>query len=157
MQTLKKKLRQVILPLLAFLAVVNVYSQTNGSVEGVVIDISTAEYLPGAHVTLVENGLRATTDERGRFYFSNVPIGTYTITTTYLGLKDYSSQITVNNPGERVKLEILMESEYEALDEVVISGNRFGQSKALNIRKEAENVKNVVSEEQIERFHILLK
>jgi TonB-dependent receptor len=152
MQTLKKKLRQVILPLLAFLAVVNVYSQTNGSVEGVVIDISTAEYLPGAHVTLVENGLRATTDERGRFYFSNVPIGTYTITTTYLGLKDYSSQITVNNPGERVKLEILMESEYEALDEVVISGNRFGQSKALNIRKEAENVKNVVSEEQIERF-----
>ena len=151
-ETTKMKIRQIALSVIAIFVTVTVYSQNSGTVEGVVLDFTTAEYLPGAHVILEEKGLKTTTDDRGRFYFAEVPVGTYTLTTSYLGLKNYSAQITVNSPGERVVLEVLMESEFEELNEVVLSGNRFGQSKALNQQKEAENVKNVVSEEQIERF-----
>lgn len=152
MKTIETNLQKIILLVITLVMAVNAYSQNSGIVEGVVIDITTAEFLPGAHVALKEKGLRATTDERGRFYFADVPVGTYTLTATYLGLKDFSIQISVTTPGERVVQEVLMESEFESLDEVVVSGNRFGQAKALNTQKESENIKNVVSEEQIERF-----
>ena len=54
--------------------------------------------------------------------------------------------------GETVDLSFAMKPSFEMLQEVSLKGARFGQSKALNDQKESSNIKNVISEEQIQSF-----
>jgi hypothetical protein len=51
-----------------------------------------------------------------------------------------------------LKKDFELVSASKVLSTVTVVGGRFGQAKALNTQKEAKNIKNVVSEEQIERF-----
>ena len=51
-----------------------------------------------------------------------------------------------------VTLPIALDARYEFAEEIVVQAVRFGQSKALNDQKEAVNIKNVLSEEQIQSF-----
>ncbi len=51
--------------------------------------------IPGAGVTLLERGLDATTDERGRFTFSGVPEGSYTLVISAPGADEQRREIQV--------------------------------------------------------------
>lgn len=69
-------------PLIVILLAAALQAQ-NSSVEGVAIRLGTADRIPGARVLLTQVDGRlgdtrvATTDERGRFVFGDVPAGTY--------------------------------------------------------------------------------
>jgi TonB-dependent receptor len=49
-------------------------------------------------------------------------------------------------------MPITLSRVYRITDEIIVEGYRFGESKSLNDQKEAANIKNVISEEQIKAF-----
>jgi hypothetical protein len=78
---------------------------TFGSIQGTVHD-KTGAIIPGATVTVVNNGTAAkrviTSDGNGGFVFSNIDVGTYTITVTSSGFETFSqTQIGINAREER--------------------------------------------------------
>jgi hypothetical protein len=74
--------------------------RTTGNIEGTVVDPQGA-VVPGASVTLQSVGttagykLTVTTNSEGRFFFSQVPVGTYVITVSKEGFANKSVEVTV--------------------------------------------------------------
>ncbi len=127
-------------------------SAQNTVLTGKVTDGTPNGYLPGAHISLEGTAYNDVTDNDGSYTLVDVKPGTYTVTVTYLGYDAYREEIEIASGQSQVSHDVTMSASFEILREVVVKGQRFGQSKALNTQKEAVNIKNVVSEEQIERF-----
>lgn len=134
------------------LSITSVFAQTNGSIRGTVSDGETKGYLIGATVILKGTKYHAVTGSDGGYVIPDVKPGTYTLTISYIGFNDYSSEVTVSNDGSTVSHAVEMKPMFETLGEVTVKGNRFGTSKALNEQKESANIVNIVSEEQIQSF-----
>ncbi len=130
----------------------SVIAQNLGEIAGRVYDSETDNYLPGANIILEGTLLGAASDRDGLFRIINVPAGTYTLKTLYMGYQDYSVEVTVPEDGKRVIQNIPLISSYITGDEVVVIGERQGQAKALSIQRTAANIKNVVAQEQMQRF-----
>lgn len=141
-----------VLIVLAFIVTAgNAAAQSGASVRGTITDGLTNGYLPGATVVLEGTPYRATSGSDGQYRLDGVPAGTYTLSVTYIGFEDYRQEIAVGEPGA-AEHSMALRRVYPMTDEIVVRGARFGQSKALNDRKEAANIKNVISEEQIQSF-----
>ena len=137
---------------LILLSGITVMGQSRPAVKGSVSDGTLKENLPGAVITLTgPTTLKTIADANGQYLFVNVPQGKYKMRVTYVNYKSYDSDIEITSSGD-VNQNIEMTSLSKVMTTVVVVGNRFGQAKALNSQKEAVNIKNIVSEEQIERF-----
>lgn len=86
-------MRQLIVALLLALSGA-VLAGTTGKISGQVLDRDTREPLVGANVFVEGTVLGASTDGDGYFFILNVPPGTYTVTSQYLGF-DSMSQTNV--------------------------------------------------------------
>ncbi len=129
----------------------NAWAQTAPSVKGSVVDAQTNGLLTGAQVVLQGTPHRARSGSDGRYRLDEVPAGEYTLSVSYVGFDTFSTSVNVSDSGT-VSLPITLIREVRVADEVIVQGYRFGQSKALNDQKEAANIKNVISEEQIQAF-----
>jgi len=129
----------------------NAWAQTVPSVQGKITDAQTNGYLQNAVIALQGTPHRAKSGSDGNYRLDEVPAGTYTLTVSYVGFENYSTEVTVSESGT-VSLPITLDRQHRIADEVIVTGYRFGQSKALNDQKEAANIKNVISEEQIQAF-----
>jgi TonB-dependent receptor len=69
-----------------------------------------------------------------------------------VGYEDYTVQITLPEGTKRVIQDIPLTVSYVKGDEIVIVGERQGQAKALSIQRSSANIKNVVAQEQMQRF-----
>jgi TonB-dependent receptor len=141
-------------PILVILICINplIFAQTEGEIAGRVYDAASNEYLPGANIMLEGTTYGASSDRDGLFRILNVPAGTYILTTSYIGYEDYTIEVTLPEGTKRVIQELPLTLGYVLGDEIVITGERQGQAKALSIQKTAANIKNVVSQDQIQRF-----
>jgi TonB-dependent receptor len=128
------------------------YSQKMAEIAGQVYDSDTEDYLPGANIMLDGTTLGASSDRDGLYRIINVPPGTYRLVTTYIGYENFSTEVTVNTGERRVIQDIALKPGFVKGEEVVVVGERQGQVKALNIQKTADNIKNVVAQEQMQRF-----
>lgn len=90
-----------------------------GSVRGRVVD-ENGQPLSSATVRILELDQSAGTNDDGRFEFSGVPAGTYTITATYLSYGLYEETITTT--GAAYNLPISLIPDRASLDEVVVIG-----------------------------------
>ena len=61
------------------------FAATTGKIAGVVKDADTGEGLPGANVVIEGTSMGASTDINGNYFIINVPPGTYTLRTTFIG------------------------------------------------------------------------
>lgn len=127
------------------------WGQAVPSVQGTIRDAQTSGFLVDAVVALKGTPYRAKAGRDGNFRLDEVPAGDYTLTVDYVGFERFETDISVNE-GETVRLPITMERVVRVADEIVVQGYFFGESKALNDQKEAANIKNVISEEQIQAF-----
>lgn len=125
--------------------------QASGGVTGRITDASTGEYLPGATVLIKGTRIGTATDIYGSFRLQNVPVGKQTIVVSYLGFTTIEDEIEIS-AGRTSSYSATLEESFATLGEVVITGIMRGQSRAFNQQKEGENVRNIVSSEQIERF-----
>ncbi|MCM4169364.1 Vitamin B12 transporter BtuB [Arenibacter antarcticus] len=99
------------------------FSQKNGRIIGNIQDKNTLERLIGVNISIEGTSLGTITDDTGRFNLM-LPVGTYTVTASFLGYKTatlYNIELTSGN--DRI-INFEMEPESEALEGVVISYNR---------------------------------
>ncbi len=122
------------------------------TINGKVTDANSGELLPGANVILVGTSYGAATDRSGKFNIPNVPTGDYTIIVKYIGYEDYTQEITVSNDVKDNYFEIGINISYVKMEDVVVSGLRQGEAKALNWQKSSNHIQNIIVSEQIEAF-----
>ena len=98
-------------------------SQT-GTIEGTVYNNDTKEPLAGAEVKIIQTDERQKTDENGKFAFSSVPEGTYTLVTTVPETELIQQTSVVVVAGERQQAEIYVVTEKYRLEGVEVTGER---------------------------------
>jgi TonB-dependent receptor len=116
------------------------------------MDAETGEFLPGANVYLEGTNIGAASNMRGVFRLNNVKPGTYTLICEYMGYEEQTMEITVSGDGQVIRRDIELRSSYVTGEVVTVFGLRQGQIKALSQQRTADNIKNVVDEEQMQRF-----
>lgn len=150
---MKEKLIMSLSKLFLFIFIfssVGLFAQ-NGNIAGRVTDSQSGEFLPSANVLLVGTRIGSATDLQGAYRISNVPPGNYKLQVRYIGYADFVTDVTVVS-GRTVEVVVKLTPSYVNLEDVVVEGLRQGQVKALSVQREAENIKNVVSREQMESF-----
>ncbi len=141
---MRKKLLLFVVILLSFSA----FSQ-KANIKGIVTNTEDNSSLPGATILIEGTQNGTVTDVNGNYNFVNIEPGTYTLVVNYIGF--VSQKQTVTTSGSTVELNIQLKPGIE-LDEVVINERLVGQAKAYNAQKNAMNIENVVSSEQLSRF-----
>jgi TonB-dependent receptor len=129
------------------------HKQTNtatGVLVGRVIDEVTNAVLPGATVLQAGTTNGTTSDVNGEFTL-RLPTGEVVIEVSYIGFKKFSTSVSITE-SQSVELVVKMTSDVTELANIVVTGILQGQQRALNQQKSADNIKNIVSADQIGRF-----
>jgi TonB-dependent receptor len=122
-----------------------------GIISGTVVENNRKTAIVGAAVAVEGAFLSTTTDREGRFELLNVPVGTRTITISYLGFETVNQQVLVEH-DKAAQVDVDMEVRLKTTVTVYGEPLLMGQAKALNEQLNAANIKNVVSADQIGRF-----
>jgi TonB-dependent receptor len=121
-----------------------------GTVSGIVTDGQTNAALPGATVQIAGTNTGTVTNLSGEFSL-RATAGEIELVISYVGFSTVKQ--TVNVPADGVAtVEVKMNIDIKELAGVVVTGSLQGQQRALNQQKSADNIKNVVSADQIGRF-----
>ncbi len=96
----------------------SLYAQV-ATITGRVVDEG-SQPLSGASVRIIELNRVVATDANGQFTFANVPQATYTMTVSYIGFATYRETLTVS--GASATANVVMQSDAQAMDEVVVIG-----------------------------------
>jgi TonB-dependent receptor len=115
-----------------------------GTISGSVSNAATGNLLEGAIIEISRLRLTALTDQTGRYVFQDLPAGTHEVVASYTGLDPGRRQVTVR-AGERAGHDFDLTSSVYVLDAVKVTGEREGSAAAITARRNAANVKNVVS------------
>ncbi|NLR90036.1 TonB-dependent receptor [Flammeovirga agarivorans] len=136
-----------------FLLIANFSYAQKGSITGLLLDESD---LPLIGATVQVKGLSylgTISDNNGKFILVNVPEGKQEIEISYLGFETYKETIDLAAGQELDLKRIQMKGNFILGDEVVILGtNLQGQAKALGQQKNANNIVNVISADQVGKF-----
>ncbi|MEZ4775918.1 MAG: TonB-dependent receptor [Bacteroidia bacterium] len=127
------------------------FAQSSGSVSGVVLDKSTDGPLPSARVIIVGTERGVLTNQSGQYNLRNIPSGSYQLSITYIGYRTEIVPVEVQ-AGQDTKVDIGMTVEGLLLDEVVISAQLLGQTKAINQQLNSDALVNVVSSDKIKEL-----
>ncbi|RYF21559.1 MAG: TonB-dependent receptor, partial [Flavobacteriales bacterium] len=122
-----------------------------GSIVGYVKDQATNQTLPYATVIVRGTNQKVITDVNGYFVLNNINAGKATLKATYIGFKAFETTVNVV-AGKVLTTDLKLTSESNDMKGITVTGIRRGESVALNNMQNADNVKYVLSEEQIERF-----
>jgi iron complex outermembrane receptor protein len=101
------------------LAAAPAMAQQTGTLEGIVVAAAGAEPLAGVTVQ-ADGGLRAVTDAAGRFRFTALPAGAYTLTARRVGYADGSASAEVR-AGATESVRIALAEQSLLLDEVIVT------------------------------------
>ncbi len=115
-----------------------VSAQKSISITGQLLDASTNEPMPFANVavnqfpdnSLVTGGI---TEEDGKFFIENIPVGTYTIYFTYIGFASTSQKITTSGLNTVFDLgRIELSPDAKMLNEIEVTGKQATTNSELN-------------------------
>lgn len=128
------------------------YSQTKqrGLIKGMVKDKGSQSPLPGANIRVKGAYIGTTANFDGEYSLPLDP-GSYEIEVSYIGEKTKTVNIEIG-AGEIKIIDFELDVEATQLSEIVLEGTLDGQIKALNQQKSADNLKNVVSSDQMGKF-----
>lgn len=144
---------RVLAMLTAPLAVAAATAAEAGVITGRVRDAGTGAALQGAAIRVQGLDRGAVTDRDGAFTIPNVPEGSYQLQANYLGYERVT--VRVDAPAEgaaEVSLQLRQTSVAGALAEVVVTGVRLGQARALNEQRTADGIVSVQSADEAGKF-----
>lgn len=133
------------------LAPQQIWSQTNGRIQGKIIDSSSRQPLTGATVLIEGTGMGAVTDLEGDYEIHNVPQGSYNVAVTYIGYQKVSFHVQVKK-GENLVKDIMLEPVGLVGETVLVTAQASGQKQAINQQLSAERIVNVVSADRIQEL-----
>lgn len=115
-----------------FLISISASSQNMGRIIGSVEDKNTLQDLSGVNISIEGTSLGTVTDSTGYFKLT-LPVGTYSVTASFLGYKNSTLyNIEVNSGNDRI-INFELESQAEALEDVVISTSRETSAKTTDM------------------------
>lgn len=123
---------------------------SEGQLQGKVSTASSDLSLEGAIVTLVELGQQVKTNRDGRYFFPQVPAGSYTLRADYLGSKQISRTVKIED--DSLSIESFQLESDQPMEQVLVVGNAAGLNKALNRQRAADNIKNIVNSDAIGQY-----
>ncbi len=119
-----------------------------GIITGRVTDETTGSALIGAIVRLTGTSLSAVSDARGEYRISAVPPGTYELSIDYLGSQADAVRVRVPS-GQSVVQDFLLSN---AVDTLVVRGDRSATAQALSQQRAAPNSTTVVAADLLGSF-----
>lgn len=122
-----------------------------GTVLGVITDAVSGEPLAGASVLIQGTNIGIASDVEGRFRIRRVPIGTQTLVVNYIGYQSITQEIQVI-ANQQTEINLSLEINVLELQGINVVAQAVGQGGAFNKQRNAANIMNVVSDEQIQRF-----
>ena len=121
------------------------------TIEGHISDALTGETLPGATVQVKGSTKGAVANFDGFYSLTNLPPGDYVLMTHFIGYQSQEFKITVDS-NLKYKKDFILVSSSTNLSEFVVSERASGQVRTMKRQKEADNIINIVSAEQIRSF-----
>src|ERR1700688_3122120 len=113
-----------------------------GTITGTAKDSAGAP-LPSTQIELQPLGRRVVSDDQGQFRITDVPVGEYTLTASYVGLNAFSTTVKVE-AGQTVNVDPTLQVASEA-DQVVVTGERLqGEAEAINIERSSDEIVQVL-------------
>ncbi len=114
--------------------------QAQNSISGTVSDLKN-QPIKDVTVSISELNKGTTTDEKGKYSFSNLPNKNLKISFNYIGFA--TQNITTNNSLKENTLNVVLEETIFEMDEVIVS-TAFNKIQSQNVMKvEHENIKNL--------------
>lgn len=147
---LGKRIIKVLLLIFSFLITNASFAQEQAVLKGVITDSELKGPLPGANILVVGTSNGASTDFNGE-YTLFVKSGEFEIEVSYLGNKTKKVKVQIN-PGETKIVNVELDPEAAALDQVVVTSTIDGQRRALNKQKASDNLRNVISADEMGKF-----
>ncbi|MFN7676001.1 TonB-dependent receptor [Flavobacterium sp.] len=126
------------------------FAQT-GVIRGTITDKQSEKSIAGATIELLsEPSKGSTTDEKGNFELSNVPLGRQTIRVSFLGYESSTVPDIDVTTGKDVIISVSLVEKFNTLEEVVIVSD--GNNKAKSINKLAAVSVRQFSPEEVNRY-----
>lgn len=146
-------MKKLLFSLLAGIITVSVQAQTTAEtalLKGSVSDASNRSKLAGASVRIAGTTNGTVADLNGQFTLY-CPPGATDVQISFLGYTDTTLRVQLKQ-NEVTSLSVMLSSSSAQLSNVLITGFMQGQAKALNQQKNADNIRNIISSDQIGRF-----
>jgi TonB-dependent receptor len=113
-----------------------------GTITGTVRDSRGLE-LTSALIELQPWGKRVATDDQGQFRITDVPPGEYTLTTSYVGFKPFTTSVKVD-AGQTANVDVVLQVASQS-DTVLVTAERLqGEAEAINIERMSDNIVQVL-------------
>ena len=145
------KLKTMSAILLLFCASVTVHAAATGVLTGIVTDSETGEVLPGANIILQGTGIGTSSNLDGIYRLPKVPAGNFNIVITYIGYKTKYVSVSAM-PGKTIRQNIKLEFDVVEGEEIVVTAQLEGQSRAINQQLSANTIVNIVSPDKIQEL-----
>ncbi|MDR2963591.1 MAG: TonB-dependent receptor [Bacteroidales bacterium] len=102
---------------------VSAQQQLTQTIRGVVREKSTMQVLPAAQISITADGqqMHTLSNEKGEFSISDIPVGRCNIMVSMLGFRAYAANNVLVYSGKEVVLEIVMEEDVHALQNIVVT------------------------------------
>jgi len=120
-----------------------------GKLEGQVRDHHSQQPLAGANVTIEELKLSQQAGRDGRFFFTGLADGEYTLSINYLGAATAVQKINISDKHTTQVSVALNQTE---LEHIRVVGQQGALSKSMNRQRGADNVLSVVSADVLGNF-----
>ncbi|HEX3437938.1 MAG TPA: TonB-dependent receptor [Pseudacidobacterium sp.] len=114
----------------------------SGAIAGTVQD-SVGSVFVSAKVEIEPSGRQAATDNQGQFRISNIPAGTYTLTTSYVGFNSYATTVNVV-AGQTANVTAVLQVGSQADTVMVTAGRLQGDAEAINVERMSANIVQVL-------------
>jgi len=119
-----------------------------GDVVGRISDAKTGDYIVGASVTDPATGRNTVTDREGRFTLADLPAGGAALQVDSIGYDSLTQNVDVPGSGS-VTADVNMNSDVIQLGALVVEGQRQGRAKALQQKRTAINVQDIISADSV--------
>jgi hypothetical protein len=126
------------------------FSQNRGNLTGKVVD-QKGNTLPGASITVQGTTLGTATDLNGFYSLSGIPDGLQKVKVEYMGYLPVTKDVSVEK-GTTREVDFKLTVTVKELKGATVSAVIDGQQRALNQQKNASNIVQVLSADQIGRF-----
>lgn len=114
-------------------------AQPTGSISGTVIDADARQSLPGAHIRITELDRGEVSDTEGKFQFTEVPAGVYSVEVSFVGFqtRTLTDIVVRSNRTHNLNIELRMATvEGEA---VTVSSGYFQRSETQHVSRATMN------------------
>lgn len=119
-----------------------------GSLSGTVVNAATGNFISGADISLAGVERSERTNSQGRFTFGGLPVGAYRVLVDFAGATRAEARVEVA-AGASATITVSLVSDVVAMQPLLVTAQVEGQALSLNLQKNAENFRNVVSEDAL--------